>query len=233
MDRSYAAVWSGEAGFGANSIFGLDPAAHLQRCRELESQGYRMISLSVARISPGGPPVTASVWHRPVISEQARDRLAERQARAAIALIRMGKAEEVWPLLRHSADPRVTSFIVNRLKPLGADAVAVAAEVARLESIVGRGSPDPALPRTEGLPVPALAGKSGDLRSAIAAGSGDPRRTNAPAGSGDPRRTADSRATQKMDAILFDPETSIRRALILALGTYGPDSLSLPASASP
>ncbi len=51
---------------------------------------------------------------------------------------------------------------------------------------VGRGSPDPALPRTEGLPVPALAGKSGNLRSAIPAGSGDPRRTNA---SGDPRPT--------------------------------------------
>ncbi len=30
-----------------------------------------------------------------------------------------------------------------------------------------------------------------------------------------------------MDAILFDPETSQRRALILALGTYGPDNLSL------
>jgi formylglycine-generating enzyme required for sulfatase activity len=29
-----------------------------------------------------------------------------------------------------------------------------------------------------------------------------------------------------MDAILFHPETSIRRALILTLGTYGPDALS-------
>jgi len=29
-----------------------------------------------------------------------------------------------------------------------------------------------------------------------------------------------------MDAILFHPETSERRALILALGTYGPDGLS-------
>ena len=29
-----------------------------------------------------------------------------------------------------------------------------------------------------------------------------------------------------MDAILFHPETSIRRALILALGTYGTDGLS-------
>ena len=56
-----------------------------------------MVSLSVARTSPEGPPVTASVWHRPVITEEAKDRLAERQARAAIALLRMGKAEEVCP----------------------------------------------------------------------------------------------------------------------------------------
>ena len=54
-------------------------------------------------------------------SEQVKDRLAERQARAAVALVRMGKAGEVWPLLRHSADPRLRSFIVNWLKPLGAD----------------------------------------------------------------------------------------------------------------
>ena len=54
-------------------------------------------------------------------SEMVKDRLAERQARAAVALVRMGKAEEVWPLLRHSADPRLRSFIVNWLNPLGAD----------------------------------------------------------------------------------------------------------------
>ena len=54
-------------------------------------------------------------------SEMDKDRLAERQARAAIALLRMGKAGEIIPLLRHSADPRLRSFIVNWLKPLGAD----------------------------------------------------------------------------------------------------------------
>jgi len=36
-----------------------------------------------------------------------------------------------------------------------------------------------------------------------------------------------------MDTILFDPETSIRRALILALGTYGPDALSSSQPESP
>ena len=120
-DRRYAAVWSSDASFEAIPIYGLDPAAHLQKCRELIAQGYRPVSLSVARTTPEGPLVTASVWHRPVVSEEVKDRLAERQARAAVALVRMGKAEEVWPLLRHSADPRLRSFIVNWLNPLGAD----------------------------------------------------------------------------------------------------------------
>ncbi len=86
-DRSYAAVWTGDVPFEAIPLFGVDPTTHVQRCRELVAQGYRMVALSVARTSPEGPPITASVWDRPVIKEETRDRLAERQARAAIALL--------------------------------------------------------------------------------------------------------------------------------------------------
>jgi formylglycine-generating enzyme required for sulfatase activity len=50
-----------------------------------------------------------------------RDHRAKRQARAAVALIRLGEPERAWPLLRHSPDPRVRSYIVNWLKPLGAE----------------------------------------------------------------------------------------------------------------
>ena len=108
-------------------------------------------------------------------SEEAKDRLAQRQARAAIALVRLGGADLVWPLLRHSADPRLRSFIVNWLNPLGADPKAMVAELDRLSS---------------------------------------------------PANRHPSLATQNMDAILFHPETSVRRALILALGIYGADTFS-------
>ena len=104
-----------------------------------------------------------------------KDRLAERQARAAITLLRMGKAGEIIPLLRHSADPRLKSFIVNWLNPLGADPRVIAAELDRI----------PATPK----PTPA-------------------------------------QGQQFMDAVLFHPETSKRRALILALGQYGEERLS-------
>ena len=108
-------------------------------------------------------------------SEMVKDRLAERQARAAVALVRMGKTEKVWPLLRHSADPRLRSFIVNWLNPLGADPKLIAVELDRLPATAN--------------PTPA-------------------------------------HWQQLMDAVLFNPETSQRRALILALGTYGMEGLS-------
>ncbi len=64
-DRRYAAVWSSDASFEATSIYGLDPAAHLQKCRELIAQGYRPVSWSASQTTTEGPLVTASVWHRP------------------------------------------------------------------------------------------------------------------------------------------------------------------------
>ncbi len=142
-DRRYVAVWSSAASHEAVPLYGLDPAAHEKKCRELIAQGYRPVCVSAARTTSDGPLVSASVWHRPVVSEQVKDQLAERQARAAIALVRMGKADEVVPLLRHTPDPRLRSFIVNYLNPLGADPRIIAAEFDRLDD-VGRGSPDPA-----------------------------------------------------------------------------------------
>jgi formylglycine-generating enzyme required for sulfatase activity len=87
----------------------------------------------------------------------------------------MGKAEEILALLRHSADPRLRSFMLNWLNPLSADPRLIAD---KLDQIAPRAKPTPAHDQ------------------------------------------------QRMDAILFDPETSTRRALILALGTYGTDGLS-------
>jgi formylglycine-generating enzyme required for sulfatase activity len=175
LDRSYAAIWKQEDRFEATPFYGLDPATHLQRCRGLVLESYRIASLSIARTSPEGASVTASVWHRPVMPEEKKDQLAERQARAAIALLRMGNTAEVVPWLRHSADPRLRSFIIQWLNPLGADPRILAAELDRLPVTTK--------------PTP-------------------------------------NEGQQFMDAILFHPETSQRRALILALGTYGKEGLS-------
>ena len=69
---------------------------------------------------------------KPLNTEDEKDRLAEQQARAAVALVRLGHGDQLWPLLRHSADPRLRSYIVNWLKPLGAEAKAIADQFARV-----------------------------------------------------------------------------------------------------
>jgi formylglycine-generating enzyme required for sulfatase activity len=141
------------------------------------------------------PAFQAEIARGPIVggdgpsSEQRKDDVAERQARAAVALIRLGHADLVWHLLNHSADPRLRSFIVNWLNPLGADPKSLVAEFVRLDS-----------PRR-----PAEAREGG-------------RRTS--------EDSSAPSATPRMDQILFHPETSTRRALILSLGTYSRGGLS-------
>jgi formylglycine-generating enzyme required for sulfatase activity len=53
--------------------------------------------------------------------EEEKERLAKRQANAAVALLKMGRPEQVWPVLRHTPDPRVRSYLIHRLGPMGAD----------------------------------------------------------------------------------------------------------------
>jgi formylglycine-generating enzyme required for sulfatase activity len=154
----------------ADLLMDADPESYAILFPIVEGQATKTVPIFRAEMRKVANPHESRV-----ITEAEKDRLAERQARAAVALVRLGNAGEVWPVLRHSADPRLRSFIVNWLKPLGADAKVVAAALDSLAPDV-RPSPD--------------TGQS------------------------------------KMDAILFHPETSQRRALILALGTYGTERLS-------
>jgi serine/threonine protein kinase/formylglycine-generating enzyme required for sulfatase activity len=54
-------------------------------------------------------------------NEDQKELLAKRQANAAVALLRLGTPERVWPLLKFSPDPRVRSYIIHWLSPLGGD----------------------------------------------------------------------------------------------------------------
>ena len=59
-------------------------------------------------------------------SDARREVLAKRQANAAVALLRMDQPEKAWPLLRHSPDPRVRTYLIHRLAPLDVDATTIA-----------------------------------------------------------------------------------------------------------
>ena len=46
---------------------------------------------------------------------------AQRKARAAVALLRLGQPEKLWPLLGRSRDERVRSYLIHWCQPLGVD----------------------------------------------------------------------------------------------------------------
>jgi len=52
-------------------------------------------------------------------SEAEKEKLAKRQANAAIALLRMGDFEGVWPLLEDGPDPRTRTYFIARANTLG------------------------------------------------------------------------------------------------------------------
>jgi serine/threonine protein kinase/formylglycine-generating enzyme required for sulfatase activity len=54
-------------------------------------------------------------------SDEKRETLAKRQANAAVALLRMGRTEQAWRLLKHGPDPRVRSYLIHFISPLGVD----------------------------------------------------------------------------------------------------------------
>jgi serine/threonine protein kinase/formylglycine-generating enzyme required for sulfatase activity len=58
-------------------------------------------------------------------SEDDKEAAAERKANAAVALVKLGSPENVWPLLKSSPDPRVRSYIIHWLGPLESDPNAI------------------------------------------------------------------------------------------------------------
>lgn len=62
----------------------------------------------------------------PDARDRAKELLAKRQANAAVALLKMNRPEKVWPMLRHSHDPRRRSYLIHRFGSLGVDFGAIA-----------------------------------------------------------------------------------------------------------
>ncbi|MBM4088932.1 MAG: hypothetical protein FJ276_05790 [Planctomycetes bacterium] len=120
VDPHYTAAWHLSAAFESTGVHGAGPAEQRDRCRKLIDAGYRPVCLSAFERASGRIE-RASVWHRPLIPEAQKDELAKRKANAAVALMRLDRRDDVWPMLRHGEDPRTRSYLIHRLARLGAD----------------------------------------------------------------------------------------------------------------
>ena len=111
-----AAVLTDYAGDKLNILADLLTDAHLKAFdvlfRKVQARRQEALALLESELAKKSTPEA---------TDDGKDRLAQRQAKAAVALVRLGRAVKVWPLLRHSPDPGMRSYIVNWLEPLGAD----------------------------------------------------------------------------------------------------------------
>jgi formylglycine-generating enzyme required for sulfatase activity len=144
------ALWNVSTQFESKTLHGLLPAEQVAQWRRLIADGFRPVAISVSGAhqprqearslsAPTGgdemseirteAPLTTSVWHRRLVPEEAKDRLAKRQANAAVALLRLGRTQKVWSLLAHRPDPRTRSYLIHRFGPLGAAANQVLAQL--------------------------------------------------------------------------------------------------------
>ncbi len=117
-----SSLWNVSTAFESFVLSGIPPIEQSKQASRLSRQGYRPVVIS-AELDPGTrKTITASIWHRPRVSEAAKDQIARRQANAAVALLRLKQDRRVWPMLQHRPDPRARSYLIHRLYPLGADA---------------------------------------------------------------------------------------------------------------
>ncbi len=117
----WAALWSAQPLLESHLVSGRGLADQLVESRRLAVDGFRPAAWAVTLV--GKPPrvTAASVWHRPGVPEDDQEQRAIAQANAAVALLRLQRADPVWPLLRHQADPRARSYLLDRLASLSVE----------------------------------------------------------------------------------------------------------------
>jgi len=105
-----------------------NPAVLADLLMDADEKQFAVLFRKVKDQPDGAAPVLTAEAVRPLLeaANDQKERLAKRQANAAVALLRLGHPAEVWPLLRHSPDPRARSYLVHRLAPLGADPATIA-----------------------------------------------------------------------------------------------------------
>jgi len=57
----------------------------------------------------------------PQVSEEAKDAVARRRANMAVALLRLGEPEMVWPLFKQSDDARLRTYLIHKMAAMGVD----------------------------------------------------------------------------------------------------------------
>ena len=92
---------------------------------EASEEQFAVVYPKVVKQLEACEPLLTSEMDRtltPDASDEAKETLAKRQANAAVALLKMSRSDKVWPLLKHRPDPRVRSYLIDRVGSLSVSA---------------------------------------------------------------------------------------------------------------
>jgi formylglycine-generating enzyme required for sulfatase activity/serine/threonine protein kinase len=118
-ELQFSAVWRESPRVISADVFERLPNHVAIICRQLAAEAYRPVAVS-AVVTGLRSQAFASVWHIPAVPDATTESLATEEAIAAATLLRLNETESVWPLFRHTPDPRLRTDLIHLLGPLGA-----------------------------------------------------------------------------------------------------------------
>lgn len=125
--RLYAFLMSSRTTKDVQTLIETDPQRHLKLAQKLVKDGWRPISVTPTMVAVNQPATIVSIWHRPDVLQQGLAQIDEeklqKQATAAVALLRIGDPDPVWPFLKSSQTAGIRSRIVTRVENAGVDPV--------------------------------------------------------------------------------------------------------------
>ncbi len=104
------------------------PADLADLAMTVDPRHYTLISEAIEKSQANVIPILKTELAKtagPDWKGDAVESLGVRQANAAAALLKLKQPDLVWPLFQHRPDPRVRSYLIHRLSPLGADPRAI------------------------------------------------------------------------------------------------------------
>jgi formylglycine-generating enzyme required for sulfatase activity len=111
---------------------GDQPGILVQLCCEADEQQFRALFPVLAQQQGRAVPLLVRELDRhpgAPTAEAQRELIARRRAAAGLALARLKREEQLWPLLKHTPNPETRSRLIHRLAPGGVPAAVLAARL--------------------------------------------------------------------------------------------------------
>jgi len=123
--RLYAFLMSQRVNLDVQTLIETEPERHARLSAKLIKDGWRPLGINATAVAATQPPTITSIWHRPDPVLQGMAQIDEekfrKQAIAAVALLRVGDPEAVWPFFKANPTVGIRSRLITDAANAGVD----------------------------------------------------------------------------------------------------------------